>query len=236
MKHKGYIYKYSFPNGKVYIGQTITSVKQRHYVHMSDARRRERSTLCDVALAKFGEIQPETIEIVEDEDKTKLKERLDKAEIKWIRHYDSTNIVNGYNVQQGGKITSEDTMILEEKWYEIYDKEKWGEFLSSLRYCLKSIGKKLYVTKERLSKEERYAWYSYRFEFEGNPKMSFSKLYNEYNGFEGGESLGSYNEIVLEWGWNEYLKDVRQTIWRKVNKHKDRYIREYWADAKIKRI
>lgn len=32
--NKGYIYKYTFPNGKIYIGQTKTSVEQRHKQHL----------------------------------------------------------------------------------------------------------------------------------------------------------------------------------------------------------
>lgn len=116
MKRIGYIYKYSFPNGKVYIGQTRTSVQQRHYVHMSDARKKGRGTLCDEALAKYGEIQPETIETIEvdETESTKLHELLNEAEIKWIKFYDSTNKQKGYNIQQGGEIVTPDIMILEE--------------------------------------------------------------------------------------------------------------------------
>lgn len=237
MKRTGYIYKYSFPNGKVYIGQTRTSVQQRHYVHMSDARKKGRGTLCDVALAKYGEIQPETIETIEvdETESTKLQELLNEAEIKWIKFFDSTNKQKGYNIQQGGEIVTPDIMILEEKWHEIFEKEKWGEALGYLRSNLESIGNKLYVTKEKLDKDERYVWYGYRFDLDDEKNMSFSKFYNRYKGFEIEEDIYSYKKLVLQWAWDEYIKDVQRTIWQKVNKYKDKYIKEYWANAKIKR-
>lgn len=237
MKRTGYIYKYSFPNGKVYIGQTRTSVQQRHYVHMSDARKKGRGTLCDVALAKYGEIQPETIETIEvdETESTKLQELLNEAEIKWIKFYDSTNIQKGYNIQQGGEIVTPDIMILEEKWHEIFEKEKWGEALGYLRSNLESIGNKLYVAKEKLDKDERYVWYGYRFDLDDEKNMSFSKFYNRYKGFEIEEDIYSYKKLVLQWAWDEYIKDVQRTIWQKVNKHKDKYIKEYWANANLKR-
>ena len=237
MKRTGYIYKYSFPNGKVYIGQTRTSVQQRHYVHMSDARKKGRGTLCDVALAKYGEIQPETIETIEvdETESTKLQELLNEAEIKWIKFYDSTNIQKGYNIQQGGEIVTPDIMILEEKWHEIFEKEKWGEALGYLRSNLESIGNKLYVAKKKLDKDERYVWYGYRFDLDDEKNMSFSKFYNRYKGFEIEEDIYSYKKLVLQWAWDEYIKDVQRTIWQKVNKHKDKYIKEYWANANLKR-
>lgn len=237
MKRIGYIYKYSFPNGKVYIGQTRTSVQQRHYVHMSDARKKGRGTLCDVALAKYGEIQPETIETIEvdETESTQLQELLNEAEIKWIKFYDSTNKQKGYNIQQGGEIVTPDIMILEEKWHEIFEKEKWGEALGYLHSNLESIGNKLYVTKEKLDKDERYVWYGYRFDLDNEKNMSFSKFYNRYKGFEIEENIYSYKKLVLQWAWDEYIKDVQRTIWQKVNKHKDKYIKEYRANAKIKR-
>ena len=127
MKIQGYIYKYTFPNGKVYIGQTRTTVQQRHYTHMYDARTKGRGHLVDIALAKYGEQKPETIETieVEESESTKLIELLNKAEQKWIQHYDSADRQKGYNVQQGGEIVTPEKMILQEKWYEIFEKEKW---------------------------------------------------------------------------------------------------------------
>ena len=37
---KIFIYKYTYPNGKVYIGQTRTSVNERHNQHMIASKRK----------------------------------------------------------------------------------------------------------------------------------------------------------------------------------------------------
>jgi hypothetical protein len=91
---KGYIYKYTYPNGKVYIGQTRVSVEERHKQHMLASKHDDdRRCLCEVAIAKYGEPIVETIETIEvdDTNPTLLCKMLDEAEAKWIQKYDSTN-------------------------------------------------------------------------------------------------------------------------------------------------
>lgn len=166
MAERGFIYKYTFPNGKVYIGQTKVSVKVRHYQHMSASRDPQRRTLCEVAIAKYGEPQCETIETIEvgDHEFSKLSNLLDEAEKKWIRHYDSTTASGkGYNVHEGGKILEPRELLLQERWYEIYNNDGWEEGIAYVRYLLESIGTKLCITKEKLTKEERSIWYGYKF-------------------------------------------------------------------------
>lgn len=96
----GTIYKLTSPSNKVYIGQTI------------DVRRRKESFYnpncyysghrLDNAIKKYGaesfnyEI---LIQIIED-DKTKLRNKLDELEIFYIKKYDSYK--NGYNMTEGG--------------------------------------------------------------------------------------------------------------------------------------
>ena len=166
MTKRGYIYKYTFPNGKVYIGQTRVSVRERHYQHMSASRDPERWTLCEVAIAKYGEPKCETIETIEVEDKegSKLSELLDRAEKKWIKHYDCTTVSGkGYNVQKGGKIYTPHEFLLQDRWYEIFEKDQWGESIVYVKELLESIGTKLCITKEKLTKEERRIWFGYKF-------------------------------------------------------------------------
>lgn len=57
---RGFIYKYTYPNGKVYIGQTRTSVNERHNQHMI-ASKRKHCCVCEAAIAKYGEPKLETI-------------------------------------------------------------------------------------------------------------------------------------------------------------------------------
>lgn len=105
MSKKGFIYKYTFPNGKIYIGQTRVSVDKRHYQHVQLSKDPTKSRLCEKAIAKYGEPLLEIIETIEvDDDKEiDLRNMLNNAENKWIKEYDSESPINGYNVKRGGK-------------------------------------------------------------------------------------------------------------------------------------
>lgn len=205
MSVQGYIYKYTFPNGKVYIGQTRVSVKERHYQHMSASRDRKRSTISEIAIAKYGEPVIETIETIEvnDSEKTKLTQLLNEAEKKWIEHYDSTNRAKGYNIQQGGKMVTPTDFILEEKWYEIYEKDKWGEFLGYIQELLDRIETKFFVTHEKLTPEERKYFYSYKF-FEYDvfgekfKETTFNSFYKRYKDSPFHNDIGDLPYDVLE--------------------------------------
>ena len=102
---RGYIYKYTFPNGKVYIGQTQTTVDNRHKQHMQASKNPYKSRLCEKAIAKYGEPLLETIEIIEADDskEQKISDLLNTAENKWIKTYNSENPIYGYNAKRGGK-------------------------------------------------------------------------------------------------------------------------------------
>lgn len=186
MIKRGYIYKYTFPNGKVYIGQTRVSVRERHYQHMSASKDPDRRTLCEVAIAKYGEPSYETIETIEvdDHENLKLSKLLDEAERKWINYYDSTTKSGkGYNVQEGGKMIAPQEFLLQERWYEIFEEKEWGEGISYVKHLLESIGTKLCITKEKLTKEEKGIWYGYKFHEYWNKQevkiITFSSFYRD---------------------------------------------------------
>lgn len=188
MSKQGFIYKYTYPNGKVYIGQTRSSVKQRHYEHMSASKDESRRTICEIAIAKYGEPKLDILETfeVEDQEQTKLIDKLNKAEKKWIKEYDSTNRRKGYNIQCGGEVITPEQYILEEKWYEIFDKEGWGEILGYYSELLKLIGYKICISNEKLTKEEMSCWYGYKFmDYTIGKETTFKDFYNrnEYNMF-----------------------------------------------------
>lgn len=96
----GRIYKITnLINGKIYIGQTIQTIKERWYRHISNAKSlssQERNMVIKRAIRKYGK-ENFTIELIEEcEDKN-----LDEREIYYIKYYDS--YINGYNSTLGGK-------------------------------------------------------------------------------------------------------------------------------------
>ena len=129
MAKKGYIYKYTYPNGKVFIGSTTVSVKESHYQHMCASRNPHRWTLCDWAIYVYGEPTVETIETIEvaDNEGKKLNELLKKGKEKWIKHYDSTiESGKGLNVRGGGRMIHWEDYALHEECKKIYE-EEWEE-------------------------------------------------------------------------------------------------------------
>lgn len=259
----GYIYKYTFPNGKVYIGQTRVSVQQRHWEHMSASRDHKRSTICERAIAKYGEPQLDIIETiaVQDDEVTKLIKELNDAEKKWIKEYDSTNTTKGYNIQNGGKVITPEEFILQEKWYEIYEKDKWGYLISYYKELLKSIGYKICITGEKLNKEEKFCWYGYKFMDNWHmTETTFNAFYKRYLDYycdigdipyefleilnnetasleekanvEKEVKLIHYNQIIDAAIHEHWIEDIRKTIWRQIMKKRDKIIKEWYISKK----
>lgn len=98
---RGFIYKITNNvNGKVYIGQTIQTIKERFYQHC--ATKCSDSVLnmaIHKAIKKYGKSNF-TIEVIEEVDKDSLNDR----EKFWIEYYNSYN--NGYNSTRGGQDSS----------------------------------------------------------------------------------------------------------------------------------
>jgi hypothetical protein len=100
---KNVIYKLTFPNGKVYIGQTSQLLRERVRQHCSDAFNKESHTPKGRAIRKYLSLN---IEVLYQGDE------LDYNEINYIKEYNSTNQEYGYNLESGGnlnKIVSEET-------------------------------------------------------------------------------------------------------------------------------
>ena len=100
--HKGIIYKFTFPNGKVYIGQTINPISRKNS-HLNE-KTGARNIAFWRAYKKYGTYQYDILETVIDESKEGLCERLNALEQKYISEYQSTNPNFGYNLTSGGKV------------------------------------------------------------------------------------------------------------------------------------
>lgn len=93
----GYIYKITNSiNGKLYIGQTRKTIKERFQVHIKNAQKHINRYLYD-AMNKYGydNFIPSLIEECEDS-------LLDEREIYWIAFYNTTDKNIGYNMTIGG--------------------------------------------------------------------------------------------------------------------------------------
>ena len=82
-------------NNKVYIGQTVGSLKKRFINHCSRNNGKSRNMFIKRAILKYGKEHFNILLIEEVEEKL-----LDEREIYWIKFYDSFH--NGYNMTEGG--------------------------------------------------------------------------------------------------------------------------------------
>lgn len=256
MSKIGYIYKYTFPNGKVYIGQTAQTMEARHYQHMYNADHldAERSILLvDRAIHKYGEPKLEIVETImyEDNDPIGFQEELNEKEKLYIRKYKSTQKRFGYNRHLGGKEITE-KLILEDKWYELFEEQNWSESIANVQGILyEYIKQKVLVTHETLEKDERYVWNEYKFmDYDYNKETTFCEFYYKHKNdpwiYDIGDFDYKYNgeldepedkegyifdrtiRIAVEDHW---IEDIRQTIWKQIMDNKGRIIDEYNTES-----
>ena len=132
----GYIYKVTNKiNGKIYIGQTIQSVKDRWYRHCgkSGISKAELNTHFKRAILKYGK-ENFTIETIEVCDSTELNDR----EKFYISYYNS--YINGYNSTIGGQNGSKPFKTSKEDEAQIISLYNYG-------FSLREIGRKFNLDK-----------------------------------------------------------------------------------------
>lgn len=91
------VYKLTFPNGKVYIGQTVQKLRSRLYAHCNEAFNKNLSsdTVKVRAIRKYMTFKVDVL--YEGYD-------LDDNEIKFIKEYNALNREFGYNLDSGGNL------------------------------------------------------------------------------------------------------------------------------------
>ena len=89
------IYRYTFPNGKYYIGKTKTSIEQRAG---SNGCRYNDRTLVGRAIRKYGWINVKKEILLDNLSETEAN----KQEREFIKRFNTTNFAFGYNLTRGG--------------------------------------------------------------------------------------------------------------------------------------
>lgn len=103
-----YIYGYKNKiNNKWYVGQTTTSLSERHRLHVSGATHKAASDYDCLFHKKLREYGLENFELIELEQ-VQNKEDLDERECYWIQEKHSFVRDNGYNLTLGGQKRKKD--------------------------------------------------------------------------------------------------------------------------------
>lgn len=104
-KWEGYIYKIvNDVNDKLYIGQTITTLKERWHGHMSACLMNRDKSVIYKAMRSLGRnnFHIEEVDCVEADNREELISILNDLEQKRIIEYKSHVSMNGYNTERGG--------------------------------------------------------------------------------------------------------------------------------------
>lgn len=146
---KGVIYKYTFPNGKVYIGQTRRNPELRHREHIDPVTGPCNSGFWK-EYQKFKEVKYEIIETVEESNDDVLVEKLNLLETFHILKCHAYDPQFGCNKRIQGTESTDSERILQDKSQELYNN------LSTERMAIyNSISDKVWHTKIPLTKEEK---------------------------------------------------------------------------------
>ena len=116
---KGYIYKYTFPDGKVYIGQTRRPIEMRHAEHLSPSRGPLNSGFWE-AYQTVGTPSLSILETIETNDVTALVEQLNRRETVYIYTEKATDPAYGYNKKTIATTYSPDINILNREFDRMY--------------------------------------------------------------------------------------------------------------------
>lgn len=119
----GYIYKYTSPSGKSYIGQTIRSIKERAG---HNGKSYKGCSEFYQAIQKYG-YDNFDLEILAEVP----KEQLDEAEIKYVQLFNTLS-PNGYNISPGGQYIGKSKKVRKVYQYSIDDGSFIKEWPSQL--------------------------------------------------------------------------------------------------------
>lgn len=146
---KGYIYKYTFLDGKVYIGQTRRNPEVRHHEHLNESIGKTNPGFWD-AYQRLGEPKFEIIETIEDSREMNLVDKLNMAETYYIDFYQATDPQYGYNRKSSGTVASHDIMKLNDAYRDL-----WDEMTRPHYAYFKSVLSKLFQKTVPLTDEEK---------------------------------------------------------------------------------
>lgn len=147
--HKGVIYKYTFPDGKVYIGQTRRNPELRHKQHISPVTGPSNRGFWQ-NYQKFGSYKYEIIRTFEETNEDVLVNKLNAAESEEIILHKAYDPAYGCNIRIFGTASTDTQILLEQRFSEIIQ-----EILPERLRLYESISTKIFETKEALTTEEK---------------------------------------------------------------------------------
>jgi hypothetical protein len=208
---KGVIYKYTFPDGKVYIGQTRNPEKRK--VDHIDPKIGPANTGFWEAYQRYGTYEYEVLREIENDDEDVLIDLLNRWESGYIYQYKADNPEYGYNRTIYGTVGIRTKRILKKVYNEVQD-----YFYNNEMQLFNSASEKIWETKEPLTEEELFLI------TEKYPDEMWLDKLKSFDFKNLRENIISENiEMYLE----EHLDIVRLSIWDCSHYIASQYIRKF---------
>jgi len=158
---KGYIYKCTFSDGRVYIGQTRKNPEKRLKEHCSPSTGSVNTAFWH-AYQKYGVPRLEVLEEIECDTIDELVSEMNYRESCYIHFFKSNNKEYGYNLAPFAIVGTGSRAILDRKYDEYVNELKSKDLRLQM---INRVVDKIWRTKEPLTAEEIHlAKEEYRFE------------------------------------------------------------------------
>ena len=211
---KGIIYKYTFSDGKVYIGQTRRHPEKRKREHLDEIVGPTNSGFWE-AYKRLG--KPEYTELyqTEKDDVDELVSELTDAESFFIHIYQADNPDYGYNRKSFGTVGTKTGIILGKKYNEYLD-----NLLDVRLKDYENAINKVWQTKEPLTQKEKYLL---------KEKYREQNIWQRHIDKYDFDNLANNDETETEFMVDDALDFVRFMITEEARRDANQYIAENYA-------
>ena len=207
---KGYIYKYTFSDNKVYIGQTRRDPEIRHKEHLSETIGPMNGGFWE-AYKRLGEPKYEIIETIENDSTQALIEKLNERETYWIQLHKADCKEYGYNRKSQGTVAASNKEILDDIYRRVFHdfyNRKFEEYVPILQKQI--AGSALTYGEQKI----------------------FDHYWKDNNPFYGkkGEMM---EEHAQEFSWHIMITDAEDETDEYIKENEYFLLTEYWSDNAI---
>lgn len=207
---KGIIYKYIFPDGKVYIGQTRNPEKRKR--EHTDPKTGPANTGFWEAYQRFGTYEYEVIREIESDNEDELTDLLNRWESGYIYQYKADNPKYGYNRTSHASVGIESKKILRRVYNAIQE-----DYFNSEMELLDSASEKIWRTKQPLTEEELFLI---------TEKYPDSVWFDNLKDFDFNNLRKNRITEIREFYLDEHIGFIRNAIWECSQNIAAQYVRE----------
>jgi len=215
---KGIIYKYTFSDGKVYIGQTRRDPAIRHKEHFDEKIGPGNKAFWE-AYQRLGEPQYDVLEVVKCENKVDLIQILNQKETQYIKKFQSADPRYGYNKMPYATVSTGAEDVLH-------------TLLHSVSYYFVKAQMEMYRTIcEKLNRTEIF----------NEEEKKFFEEYFVSNIFYRGNYLSDYEDEQFYEEWFTMAKermrdDALEEAFNYVEENKTQLLDQYMGDMSVLQI